>query len=420
MRHLLVNISQLLTMTGPDRPRHGAEMGSVGLIPDGAVLTDQGRIVAAGLRDLVQRHELAGTARILDMRGRVVLPGFVDSHTHPVFAAPRLKDFESRLKGQTYAQIAAAGGGILSTVEGVRRATLAELKAGLRARAAKFLECGTTTIEAKSGYGLDLDSELKMLRAIRDVAADGPLEMHATFLGAHALPAEMQHDRAGYLRRVCEEMIPAVAAEGLAEAVDVFCESGFFTVEESRQVFAAGARAGLKCKIHAEQLSRSGSLAAAVQAKSLSADHLDCVDDADLALLAGSDTVACLVPGSNYFLAKPYPPARRMIDSGAAVALATDFNPGTCPCWDLRMVMSVACTQMKMTPEEALVAATINGAWAMGLGRSHGCLEPGRRADLVCYEAEDYRELPYYFGAADTAWTMKHGVLVHSRHDCRL
>lgn len=420
MRHLLVNISQLLTMTGPDRPRHGGEMRSVGLVRDGAVLTDEGRIVAAGMRDLVQSHELAGGARILDMRGRVVLPGFVDSHTHPVFAGPRLQDFESRLRGKTYAQIAAEGGGILSTVEGVRRATRDELKAGLRARAARFLECGTTTIEAKSGYGLDLDSELKMLRVIRAAAEAGPLEMHATLLGAHAVPPEMKHDRAGYVRRVCEEMIPAAAKEGLAEAVDVFCEDGFFTVEEARQVFAAGARAGLKAKIHAEQLSRSGCLPAAVQAKALSADHLDCLDDADMALLAGSDTVACLVPGSNYFLAKPYPPARRLIDSGAAVALATDFNPGSCPCWDMRMVMSIACTQMRMTPEEALVAATVNGAWAMGLGRTHGCLEPGRRADLVCYEAEDYRELPYYFGAADVAWTMKRGVLVHARNDFRL
>ena len=420
MRHLIINAAQLLTMAGPDRPRRGAELRSVGLVRQGAVLVENGRILAAGPRDLVQAHGAAGTARLLDAGGRVVLPGFVDSHSHPVFAAARLQDFVARLQGRTYAQIAAEGGGILSTVKGVRGATVSELADGLRTRAAKFLECGTTTLEAKSGYGLDLESELKMLRAVKAAAEAGPLELVATFLGAHAVPGEMKHDREGYVRRVCEEMIPAVAREGLATFVDVFCEGGFFTVEESARIFAAGAKAGLKPKIHAEQLSRSGSLPLAVKAGAVSADHLDCVDESDLALLAGSDTVACLVPGSNYFLAKPYPPARGLVDAGAAVALATDFNPGTCPCWDMRTIMSIACTQMKMTLEEVLVAATVNGAWALGLGRTHGSLEPGRRADLVCYEAEDYREIPYHFGAPEVAWTMKNGAMVHSRQEYKL
>ena len=420
MRYLIVNTSQLLMMNGPDRARHGSEMQSVGLVRDGAVLVDEGKILAAGLPDLVSAHELAAKARILDAGGRVVMPGFVDSHTHPVFAGPRLKDFESRLQGKSYADIAAEGGGILSTVNGVRGASLNALTESLRRRAGQFLECGTTTIEAKSGYGLDLANELKMLKAIKSVHEAGPLELIATFLGAHALPGEMKHDREGYVRRVCEEMLPAVAKEKLAVFVDVFCETGFFTVAETRRIFETAAQAGLKPKIHAEQLTRSGSLAMALKAGAVSADHLDNVDDSDLALLAKAGTVAALVPGSNYFLNKPYPPARRLIDAGAAVALATDFNPGSCPCWDMRMIMSIAATQMKLTPEEALVAATINGAAALGLQKSHGSIEPGKVADLVCYEAEDYREVPYYFGAPQVAWTMKRGVMAHSRREYRL
>ncbi len=420
MSDLIVNASQLLTMAGPDRARHGQEMRSVGLVREGAVLIDDGKILAAGLRDLVQAHELAAKARIIDVGGKVVFPGFVDSHTHPVFAGPRLKDFESRLQGKTYADIASDGGGILSTVDGVRGATLNALTDSLRFRAGRFLECGTTTIEAKSGYGLDLINELKMLRAIKAADETGPLEFVATFLGAHALPGEMKHDREGYIRRVCEEMIPAVSQEKLATFVDIFCEKGFFTIEESQRIFEVAARAGLKPKIHAEQLTRSASIPMALRSGAVSADHLDCLDDSDLALLSIAGTVATLVPGSNYFLNKSYPPARRLIDAGAAVALATDFNPGSCPCWDMRMIMSIACTQMRMTPEEALVAATINGAAALGLQKSHGSLEPGKVADLVCYEAEDYRELPYYFGASQVVWTIKRGVMVHSRHEYRL
>ncbi len=415
MRSLIINAGQLLTMAGPSGPRKGADMRSVGLVKDGAVLVEDGKILAAGPREEVLAHEGAGSARRIDAGGHVVMPGFVDSHSHPVFVHPRLGDFEARLKGKSYSQIAADGGGILSTVSSVRAARTEELAEGLAVRSKKFLACGTTTLEAKSGYGLDFDSELKMLRVIK--AAAGPLELVATFLGAHALPSEFKHDRDGYLREVVSEMLPAVAAEGLACFIDVFCEKGYFSVEETRRVFAAGAKAGLGLKIHAEQLSRSGGAKLAVQAGAVSADHLDEVDEADIRLLAGSDTVACLLPGSNHFLAKPYPPARALIDAGAAVALATDFNPGTCPCWDMRQIVSMACTQMKMTPEEALVAATVNGAWALGLGKTHGVLEPGYQADLICCEAEDYRELPYYLGASPIAWTMKNGAVLHSQQD---
>lgn len=401
-------------MAGPAKPRAGAQLRAAQPVPDGAVLIEDGLVAAAGPRETVLRDPRAAQALVLDAGGRLVLPGFVDSHSHPVFAAPRLEDFERRIKGQGYEQIAASGGGILSTVRGVRAAGQDQLAEGLRLRAALFLSCGTTTLEAKSGYGLERDSELKMLRAIRQAAAATPLELVATFLGAHALPEELRGRKQEYLRRVCEEMLPAVAAEELARFVDVFCDEGFFGVEDARGVFLAASRAGLAAKIHAEQLSRSGAAALALDCAAASADHLDLLSGEELGSFAGSTTVACLVPGSNYFLGKPYPPARGLIDAGAAVALATDFNPGTCPCWDMRMILSIACTQLRLTPLEALTAATINGAWALGLGKTHGSLEPGKQADLACFDAEDYRELPYYFGSRPAAWTMKKGEIVHA------
>ena len=329
-----------------------------------------------------------------------------------MFSAPRLDDFEARLSGAGYADIAARGGGILWTVRGVRGTSEADLTAGLRRRAFDFLACGTTTIEAKSGYGLDLENELKLLRAIRTAGARGPLEIVPTLLGAHAVPPELKGRKDEYVKRVCEEMIPRAAFEGLAKFVDVFCEDGYFSVADLEKIADAGDKAGLRLKVHSEQLSRLGSLAAAARRGAASADHLDCAAGEDFAVLAGGATVACLVPGSNYFLNKPYPPARALLDAGAAVALATDYNPGTCPCWDMRLILSIACTQMRMSPAEALVSATINGAHASGLGLTHGSLEEGKIADLVCHEAEDYRELAYWFGGARTHWTMKRGEVV--------
>ncbi|OGR96722.1 MAG: imidazolonepropionase [Elusimicrobia bacterium RBG_16_66_12] len=401
-------------MAGSDGPRAGREKGAVSLFRDGAVLIEDGRIVTAGPRDVVLAHPLASGARRLSAEGRVVTPGFVDAHTHPVFTAPRLDDFEARVGGAGYRDLAARGGGILWTVNGVRGASEADLAAGLSRRAFDFLACGTTTLEAKSGYGLDLDNELKLLRAIRTVAARGPLEIVPTLLGAHAVPPEMKGRKDEYVARVCSEMIPRAAAEGLARFVDLFCEDGYFDLADLAKIASAGASAGLGLKVHSEQLTRMGSLSSAVKLHAVSVDHLDHANEDDVSVLAASRTVACLVPGSNYFLGKPYPPARRLLDAGAAVALATDFNPGTCPCWDMRAIMSIACTQMKMTPGEAMVAATVNGAHAAGLGKTHGTLEPGKAADLVCHDAEDWREIAYYFGAPRTRWTMKRGEVVAS------
>ncbi len=413
MATLVLNASELLTMAGPQEPRSGSHKGSLGLVRGGAVLIEKGLILDAGPEAKVRAHPKAKTADKVSAGGKVVLPGFVDAHTHPVFAAPRLDDFEKRVSGRSYAEIAAEGGGILWTVNGVRGATEADLAAAFRKRTFDFLASGTTTIEAKSGYGLDLDNELKLLRAAKAVGDRGPLEVVTTFLGAHAVPPELKHRKDEYVTRVCEDMIPRVAADGLASFVDLFCERGYFDVADLEKIADAGKEAGLGLKVHSEQLSRLGSLAVAVKRGAVSADHLDCVEEADLPALAKSGTVACLVPGSNYFLAKPYPPARRLLDSGAAVALATDYNPGTCPCWDMRTIVSIACTQMKMTPGEALVAATINGAFAAGLGKTHGSLEAGKKADLVCWDAEDHREIAYWFGAPTVKWTMKKGLVVH-------
>ncbi|MBI2386404.1 MAG: imidazolonepropionase [Elusimicrobia bacterium] len=412
MTTLILNASEILTMAGPDGPRAGKDKGTLGLLRDGAVLLDQGKIVAAGPKAVVLTNPAAKGAKMLSAEGRVLLPGFVDAHTHPVFAAPRLDDFESRIAGKSYAEIAQRGGGILSTVNGVRGSKEADLVAGLRRRALDFVSSGTTTIEAKSGYGLDLDNELKLLRAMRAVSSRGPLEIVPTFLGAHAVPPEFKGRKGEFVERICATMIPRVAEEKLAAFVDLFCEQGYFDLDDLRAVASAGAKAGLKLKVHAEQLSRMGSLDAALKLGAVTADHLDCVVEDDIPALSASGTVACLVPGSNYFLGKPYPPARRLLDLGAAVALATDFNPGTCPCHDMRMIVSIACTQMKMSPAEALVSSTINGAHALGLGATHGSLEPGKTADIACFDAEDHRELAYWFGAPKTRWVMKRGEVV--------
>ncbi|MDE2292210.1 MAG: imidazolonepropionase, partial [Elusimicrobia bacterium] len=360
MKQLVTNAS-LLTFSGPDEPRTGAAAGRVGLVRGGAVLMDEGRIAAVGPADMVLKHPDARKGRVYDAGGRVVMPGFVDAHTHPAFAEPRLKDFELRSQGKGYADIAAAGGGIVSSVNALRGTTEKDLTALLIERAGRFLECGTTTIEAKSGYGLDKDSELKSLRALKHLAAGGMLGVVPTFLGAHAVPPEFKGKAGDYLRLMTEEVLPVVAREGLARGADVFVERGYFGPAEGEAFLRAAQAAGLEVRVHAEQLSRSGGAQVAARLKARSADHLDHADASDLEALKAAGTVACLVPGSNRFLGLgTMPDARAIVAAGVPVALATDFNPGTCPCWNMTEVLSLAVTRMRMTPEEALVAATVN------------------------------------------------------------
>ncbi|MFH2204754.1 MAG: imidazolonepropionase [Elusimicrobiota bacterium] len=416
----LIYDATLLTLAGPPGPRSGRDMGSLGIVRQGAVLMGGGKILAVGPQDYVRQQPEAKNAMRYRAEERVVMPGFVDSHTHPVFGAERLQDFALRVRGKSYEEIAEQGGGIRSSIHAMRGATEEELTRRLRRQARLFLECGTTTIEGKSGYGLDKDSELKALRVMRHAAQGSPLGIVPTFLGAHAVPPEYAGRSGDYVRMMCEEVLPVVAREELAVFVDAFCENGYFTPAETETFLRAGAKAGLAVKIHAEQLSHSGGAAVAGRLGAVSADHLDHVDDDDLTRLKASGTIAALVPGSNHFLgSRDYPPARRIIDADLPVALATDFNPGSCPCWNMQEIISIAATRMRMTPEEAITAATINGAYALGMGRTLGSLESGKAADVIVLDCRDYRELPYWFGANLLVMAFKAGNMVHARRELR-
>jgi len=415
---MLVNIGQLLTLrsasTNPG-PRRGADLKALGVIQDGAVLSFGGKIVSVGatkdaLRDSWFRKNRKRVVEI-DCAGKVVLPGFVDSHTHPVFVSPRLVDFEKRIEGASYEEIAAAGGGIRSSLEAVRNAAKAKLTAKVLATLRQMAEYGTTTVEAKSGYGLTVESELKSLEAIRDAASQWPGTVVATLLGAHIVPKEFQGCSQKYVEAVCTEMIPRAAKRKLAQFVDVFCDKGAFTANETRQVFEAAAAHGLSVRAHMGQLSETP-LASFLKFKPASFDHMDHVNEHDISHLAKHDTVATLVPGANYFLGLlRYPDARHLIDSGVPVALATDYNPGTSPTISMPMAMSLACTHMKMLPAEAVAAATINGAWSLRVAERKGSIEAGKDADFAIFGVDDYREIPYWFGANHCAATILSGEL---------
>jgi imidazolonepropionase len=416
----LVNIGQLLTLrSAAIGPRRSLNLKELDIIHNAAVLCLSGKIVSVGttkdaLRDPWLKKNRKRVTEI-DCAGKVVLPGFVDSHTHPVFVSPRLVDFEKRIQGASYEEIAAAGGGIRSSLEAVRNA-------GKRLLADKFLAAlhdmaahGTTTVEAKSGYGLTVESELKSLEAIRDAASRWPGAIIPTLLGAHAVPKEFQGCSQKYVDIVCKEMIPQAARRKLAQFVDVFCDKGAFTAEETKQIFEAAAENGLSVRAHMGQLSETR-LQPFLRFNPASFDHMDHVNDDDIAQLARRDTVATLVPGANYFLGlKNYPNARKLIDAGVPVALATDYNPGTSPTLNMPMAMSLACTHMKMSPEEAIAAATINGAWALRVADRKGSIEPGKDADFAVFAVGDYREIPYWFGVNRCSMTIIGGNVVHGQ-----
>ena len=414
----LANIPQLLTLGAPSsstRPRRGPDLKYLGIINDGAALCIAGKIVSVGrtkdaLRDPWLRKNRKDVTEI-DCAGKVVLPGFVDSHTHPVFVEPRLVDFEKRVEGASYEEIAAAGGGIRSSLEAVRRATKTLLASRVLSALRDLSAHGTTTVEAKSGYGLTLESELKSLESIKAAASRWPGTVVPTLLGAHAVPKEFEDCSQKYIEIVCKEMVPQAARRKLAQFVDVFCDHGAFTPEQAEQIFAAAQEYGFDVRAHVGQLSETN-LSQLLKFHPASFDHMDHVTDDDVRQLAKTDTVATLVPGANYFLGlKRYPDARRLIDSGVAVALATDYNPGTSPTISMPMAMSLACTQMRMSPAEAISAATINGACALRLEDRKGSIEPGKDADLAVFNVADYREIPYWFGTNHCAFTVLNGVL---------
>ena len=416
---LLINIRQLLTLSSATSgPRRGSALSDLGILEDAALLIISGKIVSVGtakdaLRDPWLKKNRKKVIEI-DCEQQVVLPGFVDSHTHPAFINPRLIDFEKRIAGATYEQIAEAGGGIRSSIEGVRKATKATLAERVFQAFNEMTEYGTTTVEAKSGYGLSLESELKSLEAIRDAARNWPGTVVTTLLGAHVVPAEFKNRRQQYVEQVCSQMIPQAAKKKLAQFVDVFCDKGAFTAEESQQIFEAAQRHGLALRAHMCQLSET-KLAPFLKFNPASFDHMDHVNDDDIARLAQSNTVATLVPGANYFLGlKDYPPARRLIDAQIPVALATDYNPGTSPTVSMPFAISLACTHMKMSPAEAIAAATINGAWSLRIADRKGSIEPGKDADLAIFDVQDYREIAYWVAANKCAFTVLNGTMIAS------
>lgn len=420
MKTLIHSAAQLVTCAS-DRSKRGADMRDVGMIANGALLIDGERIAAIGTSaDLLAAHR-ADADRLIDASGKVVCPGFVDCHTHAVYAGERIAEFEQRIGGASYMAILAAGGGINHTVRLTRAAPLDDLIAQSRARLDTMLRLGTTTAEIKTGYGLDTPTELKLLRAIAHLAAVHPLDLVPTFLGAHAVPPEYAGEPDAYVNAVIHEMLPA-AADAYRAAfpgrtfpfyVDVFCEAGVFSVEQSERIWAAAQTHGMAIKAHVDEFKALGGVTAAVRAGAASVDHLDVTGDDEIRVLAASDTIGVVLPAVNFnFGSAHYANARGMIEAGAALALATDLNPGSAPCPSMPLVMAIACRYQRLLPAEALNAATINAAHAIGLGDRVGSLEVGKQADALLIDAPDYRALMYEFGSNLVGMVIKRGEIV--------
>lgn len=410
---------QLLTLRGPSGPRRGYALRDLGLIQDGAVLIRDGVIASVGPARRVENLSEARAATEIDASGRVVMPGFVDSHTHLVCGPARLLDYELRLTGASYQEIADAGGGILLSVRTVRSTPSSRLLLQARHTLEGFIRHGTTTVEAKSGYGLDEAAELKILRVMAALK-HGPLDVLPTYLGAHAVPPEHQAAPDDYLEWMCWYLMPEIRRRRLARFVDVYCEHGAFTAGQARRYLGAARELGFALKVHAEQFSHTGGARLAVEMEAASADHLEYADQDDIVMLAASPTIATLLPAAVVHLGLDrHAPARALIEAGAAVALATDFNPGTSPTWSMPMILSLACAEMRMTPSEAISAATINGAHALRCGDHLGSLEAGKQADLLLMDVPDYREIPYHFGVNLVALTMKKGVVLYRQGEVR-
>ncbi len=393
---LVVNCGQLVTVAGPPRARVGAELQNLAIQRDAAMYVENGRIAAIGsYREL--RPLAASNAATIDAGGRAVLPGFVDAHTHLLFGGNRIADFERRVAGRTYQEIAAAGGGISSTLQATRDASHEQLLQAAERHARWFLRGGTTTVEAKSGYGLTEEAELKILRVLRSLSAQTPLRIVPTLLAAHIVPPEFRDNREAYLRIVIDRLIPAVVEQSLAQYCDVFCDDHAFTVEESRQVMVAAKKAGLGLRMHVEQFRIDGGARLAAELGADTADHLECTDEEGFAALRAADVQPVLLPASVFALSRAeYPNARAMIAAGLAPVIASDFNPGSSPTASMPFIVSLAALYLRMLPSEAVVASTLNAAASLKLAHEIGSLETGKRADFVIHECEDYRELAYF------------------------
>lgn len=418
---LVLSASQVLTLTGG--PQRGNELGSLGLIEDGAVLIKNGII-----KDIGPRQKLAAAypnEPQMDAAGGVVMPGFVDPHTHVIWAGDRAPEFEMRLAGATYLEILQAGGGILSTVNATRSATVEELKHQTRSRLWEMLHHGTTTVEAKTGYGLETQAEIRMLQTLLELAEEGPWDLAITFLGAHAIPPEFKDDPEGYTSHICDEMLPAVRSWWDSRAkdcrlpfVDVFCETGAFNLDQSRRILEKARQLGFPLKVHADEFDNLGGTSLAVELGAASADHLVATSQADIQALGSSSSVAVALPGTPFGLAEEeYTPAQAILEAGGLLALATDLNPGTTWCESMQMAIALACRYMRLTPAQAIAAATINSAAAIGMQDQVGSLEIGKQADLLILNVPDYRHLGYRYGTNLVHTVIKKGEVFPVRKE---
>jgi len=419
---LIINARQIVTSRGgSNRPLRGGDLGRVDVIHNGAVAVSDGRIIAVGAKEEIEsRVTITPRTKVVDATGQIVLPGLVDAHTHLVFGGSRENELDLKLQGVPYLDILAQGGGILSTVRATRDASREELvRIGMQ-YAGQMLSQGTTTVEVKSGYGLTTADELKQLEAIRDIDNRQPLDLVPTFLGAHAFPDEYKARPDEFVRLLVDEMIPAVATERLAQYCDVFCEQGVFSVEQSRRILTAAQKAGLKSKIHAEEIECLGGAELAAELGAVSADHLLMISAVGIRKMAAAGVIAVLLPATTFFLREDhYAPARNMIEAGVPVALGSDFNPGSCPNNNLGLVMIIACLYLRMTPAEVINAVTINAAHAVGRAESIGSLEEGKQADIVLFDAPNYQYLTYRFGTNLVNTVIKGGKVVVKQGDSR-
>ncbi len=410
MNLLIKNIRQLITVGTNGKPyKSGKDMRELGIIEDATVLIKEGKIEWIG-RDQYFDQSIDENIEIINASEYTALPGFVDSHTHLLFAGSREDEFAMRVTGKSYQEIADAGGGILSTVDATRKATKKELKRNARRHLETMLTEGTTTVEIKSGYGLNENAEIKMLEAINELSEESLLDVVPTFLGAHAIPPEFKDNPDGYVDLICKRILPYISQRGLAKFCDAFCESRYFSVEQCRTIFETAKSLGLRIKVHADQLNQIGASKLAAEVGAISADHLEKIDDSGIEALNNYGTIATVLPGVSFFLNYAYPPARKIIDAGVPLAIATNFNPGSCMSYSMPLMMTIACTQMSLTAEEAITAATINGAAAIGLSDRLGSIEVGKQADIVLYDVPNYKYLLYHFGTSHVAKVIKRGI----------
>jgi len=409
---LIINAKELITLSGADHPRTGSEMNDLSIIRNGAVAVKEDKIIDVGsTTKLLQKYKNA--ENIIDASGNVVMPGFVDPHTHPVFKDTRENEFEMRIQGKTYVEISQSGGGIRSSIYGVRNSTENELYDLAEKRIRKIISNGTTTLEAKSGYGLSTESEIKMLKVIKRLNENLPIDIVPTFLGAHEFPIEFKDRKEDYINILLTEMMPKVAKLGLAEYCDIFTEEHVYNIEQSRRILNKAKDLGFKIRMHADEIKPIGGAELAAEINAVSADHLGAASDKGLAAMKKNGVIPILLPGTIFSLGmNSYARARDMIDSGLPVALATDYNPGSCNCDSMQFIVTLACLQMKMTPAEAICASTINAAYSLERGDKIGSIEVGKKADLLIMDMPSYQYLPYHFGSNNVKFVIKNGNIV--------